>query len=105
MTQRVLPTSKELAGVNMRLTAGSYRELHWHTADEWAYVLYGNARVTVMSPDGAMFIGDVSEGIYGCFPRAFRIPSRDSVRMELSFCWCSIRAASPKTVPSWFPSG
>src|ERR1700756_519768 len=32
----VLPTSKDLAGVNMRLTAGSFRELHWHTADEWA---------------------------------------------------------------------
>ena len=24
-----------IAGVNMRLTAGSYREMHWHTADEW----------------------------------------------------------------------
>jgi oxalate decarboxylase len=32
----VLPTSKDLTGVNMRLTAGSFRELHWHTADEWA---------------------------------------------------------------------
>ncbi len=50
VTQRELPSSKDLAGVNMRLTAGSYRELHWHTADEWAYVLYGNARVTVMNP-------------------------------------------------------
>jgi oxalate decarboxylase len=28
----------------MRLTAGSHREMHWHTADEWAYVLYGNVR-------------------------------------------------------------
>lgn len=53
VTQRVLPSSKDIAGVNMRLTAGSYRELHWHTADEWAYVLYGNARVTVMNPTEA----------------------------------------------------
>src|SRR6266436_3072950 len=59
VTERVLPSSKDIAGVNMRLTAGSYRELHWHTADEWSYVLYGNARVTVMSPDGKMFIDDV----------------------------------------------
>jgi oxalate decarboxylase len=53
------------------LTAGSYRELHWHTADEWAYVLYGNARVTVMQPDGSMFIGDVSEGDLWVFPAGF----------------------------------
>ena len=31
----------------MRLTRGSFRELHWHTADEWAIMLDGNARVTV----------------------------------------------------------
>src|SRR3984885_13177566 len=61
VTQKVLPSSKDIAGVNMRLTAGSFRELHWHTADEWAYVLYGKARVTVMNPDGTMFIGDVEE--------------------------------------------
>ena len=46
VTERVLPSSKDIAGVNMRLTAGSYREMHWHTADEWAYVLYGKARVS-----------------------------------------------------------
>jgi oxalate decarboxylase len=68
VTQRELPSSKDIAAVNMRLTAGSYRELHWHTADEWAYVLYGKARVTVMTPDGLMFIGDVSEGDLWLFP-------------------------------------
>lgn len=71
VTQRVLPSSKDIAGVNMRLTAGSYRELHWHTADEWAYVLYGHARVTVMNPDGSMFIDDVSEGDLWIFPAGF----------------------------------
>jgi oxalate decarboxylase len=71
VTQRELPSSKEIAGVNMRLTAGSYRELHWHTADEWAYVLYGKARVTVMNPDGTMFIGDVEEGDLWIFPAGF----------------------------------
>src|ERR1700677_4553666 len=68
VTDRELPSSKDIAGVNMRLTAGSYRELHWHTADEWAYVLYGKARVTVMTPDGKMFIGDVGEGDLWLFP-------------------------------------
>jgi len=71
VTERELPSSKDLAGVNMRLTAGSYRELHWHTADEWAYVLFGRARVTVMSPDGLMSISDVEEGDLWLFPAGF----------------------------------
>jgi oxalate decarboxylase len=71
VTQRVLPSSKDIAGVQMRLAAGSYREMHWHTADEWAYVLSGNARVTVMNPDGTQFIGDVGEGDLWLFPAGF----------------------------------
>jgi oxalate decarboxylase len=55
----------------MRLTAGSFRELHWHTADEWAMMLYGNARVTVMNPDGTMFIDDVGKGDLWLFPAGF----------------------------------
>jgi oxalate decarboxylase/phosphoglucose isomerase-like protein (cupin superfamily) len=68
---KVLPTSKDLAGVNMRLTAGSFRELHWHTADEWAIMLDGSARVTVMNPDGTMFIDDVNKGDLWLFPAGF----------------------------------
>ncbi len=71
VNSKVLPTSKDLAGVNMRLTAGSFRELHWHTADEWAIMLDGNARVTVMNPDGSMFIDDVSKGDLWLFPAGF----------------------------------
>jgi oxalate decarboxylase len=67
----VLPSSLDLTGVNMRLTAGSFRELHWHTADEWAIMLYGNARVTVMNPDGTMFIDDVGKGDLWLFPAGF----------------------------------
>src|SRR5260370_5801986 len=70
VTQRELPSSQDVAGVNMRLTAGSYRELHWHDANEWAYMLYGNARVTVFEPNGKIFIGDVSEGDLWFFPAA-----------------------------------
>jgi oxalate decarboxylase len=71
VNQTVLPSSKDLAGVNMRLTAGSFRELHWHTADEWAIMLNGNARVTVMNPDGTMFIDDVGKGDLWLFPAGF----------------------------------
>ncbi len=68
VTERELPLSKELAGVNMRLTRGSYRELHWHLADEWAIMLTGNARVTLFGPDGTMFIDDVTAGDLWLFP-------------------------------------
>jgi oxalate decarboxylase len=71
VTQRELPASTDLTGVNMRLTRGSFRELHWHTADEWAFMLYGNARVTVLNPDGTMFIDDVSKGDLWFFPAGF----------------------------------
>jgi oxalate decarboxylase len=71
VTQRELPSSKDLAGVNMRLTAGSFRELHWHTADEWSIMLSGNARVTVLNPDGTIFIDDVSKGDLWYFPAGF----------------------------------
>jgi oxalate decarboxylase len=55
----------------MRLTAGSFGELHWHTADEWAFMLYGNARLTCLNPDGTVFIGDVSKGDLWYFPAGF----------------------------------
>jgi oxalate decarboxylase len=71
VTQRELPSSTDLAGVNMRLTAGSFRELHWHTADEWSIMLYGNARVTVLNPDGTIFIDDVSKGDLWYFPAGY----------------------------------
>src|SRR5882757_662864 len=70
-TEKDLPSSRDIAGVNMRLTAGSYRELHWHTANEWAYMLYGNARITCLNPDGTIFIDDVSEGDLWYFPAGF----------------------------------
>lgn len=72
VTARELPSSQDIAGVTMRLTAGSYRELHWHAANEWSYMLYGKARVTVFNPmDGTIFIGDVGEGDLWFFPTGF----------------------------------
>src|SRR3981081_1886189 len=70
-TEKDLPTSRDLAGVNMRLTAGSYRELHWHTANEWAIMLYGTARVTVLNPDGTIFIDDVGKNDLWYFPAGY----------------------------------
>ncbi len=68
VTEREIAQSKELAGVNMRLTAGSFRELHWHLADEWAIMLAGKARVTLMQADGKMFVDDIAKGDLWYFP-------------------------------------
>jgi oxalate decarboxylase len=61
-TIRELPTSPEIAGVNMRLTAGGVREMHWHKAAEWAFMLKGRARITAIDQDGRTFQDDVGEG-------------------------------------------
>lgn len=71
VTQRELPLSKDVAGVNMRLGAGSFRELHWHTAGEWAMMLYGAARITVLNPDGTVFIDDVGKDDLWFFPAGY----------------------------------
>jgi oxalate decarboxylase len=52
-TVKQLPISKGIAGVSMRLEPGVMRELHWHaTAAEWAYVVSGRVRTTVVDPQG-----------------------------------------------------
>jgi len=68
VTQRELSVSKTLAGVDMRLTAGGIRELHWHTAAEWAFMLYGTARITCIDADGKSFVTDVKENDLWFFP-------------------------------------
>ena len=49
---------KDLAGVNMRLEAGAIRELHWHTAAEWAYVLSGTMQVSTVTSEGQNYVGN-----------------------------------------------
>jgi len=68
VTIRELAISKTLAGVDMRLTAGGVRELHWHTAAEWAFMLYGTARITCVDADGKSFVTDVKENELWYFP-------------------------------------
>jgi oxalate decarboxylase len=68
VTVRELPVSKSMAGVNMRLTAGGVRELHWHTAGEWAIMLYGTARITAIDSNGKSFVADVKKDDLWYFP-------------------------------------
>jgi oxalate decarboxylase len=68
VTVRELGISKNIAGVNMRLNAGGVRELHWHKAAEWAYMLYGTARITAIDAQGNSFVDDVGVGDLWYFP-------------------------------------
>jgi oxalate decarboxylase len=68
VTARDLAISKDIAGVEMRLTAGGVRELHWHVEAEWAIMLYGNARITAVDHEARSFVGDVAEGDLWLFP-------------------------------------
>lgn len=67
-TIRELPISKDISGVNMRLKAGAIREMHWHHASEWAYMLKGGARITAVDQNGCTFQDDVFEGGLWFFP-------------------------------------
>jgi oxalate decarboxylase len=68
VTARELPISKTIAGVEMRLTSGGVRELHWHVEAEWAIMLYGSARITAVDEHGRSFVSDVSQGDLWLFP-------------------------------------
>lgn len=62
ITNREIPASEDVAGVNMSLEPGAYREMHWHKEAEWGLMLYGNARVTAIDEHGQSFIDDVEAG-------------------------------------------
>jgi oxalate decarboxylase len=69
-TVEQLPISKGIAGVSMRLEPGVMRELHWHaTAAEWAFVLSGQCRTTVIDPEGRSETNDFEAGDVWYFPR------------------------------------
>ncbi len=68
VTQADFAISEEISGVNMRLTRGGIRELHWHQAAEWAYVSKGAIRITTIDSEGRANVEDVFEGGLWYFP-------------------------------------
>jgi oxalate decarboxylase len=71
VTQADFAIADTISGVNMRLTAGGIRELHWHLAAEWAYVTFGKCRITVLDDKGRADVADVKEGDLWYFPSGF----------------------------------
>ncbi|OKP82722.1 oxalate decarboxylase [Paenibacillus helianthi] len=68
VTARELPIATTLAAVNMSLTPGGVRELHWHQQAEWSYMLLGSARITAVDQNGRNFIADIGPGDLWYFP-------------------------------------
>ena len=69
-TVEEFPASQHIAGVSMRLKPGGIRELHWHAiAAEWAVVLNGTVRTTVISPNGESATDIFQPGDIWYFPK------------------------------------
>jgi oxalate decarboxylase len=68
VTQADFAISKDIAGVNMRLSENGIRELHWHQQAEWAVMLEGTCRITVIDEAGRPQVGDVKTGDLWYFP-------------------------------------
>ena len=68
VTVRELGIAKTISSAQIHLNAGAIRELHWHSVAEWAYMLYGNTRITCIDADGKSFVTDLKEGDLWYFP-------------------------------------
>jgi len=68
VTQADFAISEDIAGVNMRLAENGIRELHWHQQAEWAIMLEGKCRITIIDEEGRPQVGDVKTGDLWYFP-------------------------------------
>jgi oxalate decarboxylase len=68
LTSEDFAISEEIAGVNMHLSPGGIRELHWHQTAEWAVMTRGKCRITTIDAQGRPSVEDVEEGDLWFFP-------------------------------------
>jgi oxalate decarboxylase len=68
VTQEDFFISQDIAGVNMRLAQNGIREMHWHQQAEWALMLEGRCRITVLDEQGRPQVADVKSGDIWYFP-------------------------------------
>ncbi|PLZ01704.1 cupin [Burkholderia sp. WAC0059] len=68
VTQDDFAISADISGVNMRLAQNGIREMHWHQQAEWAVMLDGHCRVTVIDELGRPQVADVKTGDLWYFP-------------------------------------
>lgn len=68
VTQDDFAISKDISGVNMRLGPNGIREMHWHQQAEWAIMLDGACRITILDELGRPQVADVKKGDLWYFP-------------------------------------
>ncbi len=85
ISMRELPVATTIAGVNMRLTPGGVRELHWHKELEFCFMTVGRARITAVDQNGKNFIADVGVGDLWYSLPAFHIPFKGLKRAVNSY--------------------
>jgi oxalate decarboxylase len=68
VTQDDFAISKDIAGVNMRLAKNGIREMHWHQQTEWAIMLDGKCRITILDELGRPQVADVKADDLWYFP-------------------------------------
>src|ERR1700720_654822 len=66
VTQADFAISTTIYGVNMRLSAGGIREMHWHpNADEWQYWIKGKGQMTIFNTGPNAVTMDFNAGDIG----------------------------------------
>jgi oxalate decarboxylase len=66
------PISKTVTGAVFEIDRGAMRELHWHpNADEWQYVISGQASVTMFGSGGRFRTETLGEGDVGYIPQGY----------------------------------
>jgi oxalate decarboxylase len=68
VTQADFAISDAVSGVNMRLGRGGVREMHWHQQAEWAVMVDGHCRISVLDAEGRPAVRDVKQGDLWYFP-------------------------------------
>lgn len=68
VTQADFAISEDISGVNMRLGRNGVREMHWHQQAEWAIMVDGRCRITVLDELGRPQVADVKTGDLWYFP-------------------------------------
>ncbi|KAF8219913.1 Bicupin, oxalate decarboxylase/oxidase [Tricholoma matsutake] len=67
-TSMHLPVNLWFLGVNMHLEVRAIHKMHWHNTAEWAYMLKGDVRISMVNPQSEVFVGDVGKGDLWYFP-------------------------------------
>lgn len=66
------PISKTITGVVLDLDPGGLRELHWHpNADEWQYIVSGQASITMFGSHGRYRTEVFEKGDAGYIPQGY----------------------------------